>query len=292
MEHQTGSFRGRGGLPIFYQCWRPRGCPAAPGPAEPGSADRPPAPVVVAHGLSEHSGRYAHLAAYLVERGHPVWALDHRGHGRSGGVRVYVDRFEDYLADLDRFLRIVQGAEGRAPVLVGHSMGGLIALAYGLTRPEGLAGLVLSSPWLGLRLRPPLPLRLLVPVLSRLAPRLPVPNEGLLQYVCRDPELLRQYAADPLRARTATPRWFEEALRAQRWVVRRAAELRVPVLFLVAGDDRLVDVETTYRVYQSLPGPKQWRLYPEMYHEVFNDPDRHRVFADLHRWLVEQGLGN
>jgi len=205
---------------------------------------------------------------------------------------VYVDRFEDYLEDLRRFLDLVRREEGRAPVLVGHSMGGLIALAYGLTRPEDLAGLVLSSPWLGLRLRPPLPLRLLVPVLSRVAPRLPVPNEGLLQYVCRDPELLQQYQTDPLRARTATPRWYAEALRTQRWVVRRAAELRVPVLFLVAGDDRLVDVETTRRVYQSVPGPKEWRFYLDMYHEVFNDPDRQRVFADLHRWLVEQGLAN
>lgn len=282
MEHGAGTLTGQGGLKVFYQYWRPVAGEAAGGG---------PVPLVLAHGLSEHSDRYAHVAEYFAQRGHPVWALDHRGHGRSEGVRVYVDRFDDYLYDLGRFVDLVREAESRRkPVLVGHSMGGVIALAYALSRPETLAGLVLSSPWLGLNLRPPLHLRLLLPVLSTVAPRMAVPNDALTTYVCRDPEILQRYVEDPMRCRTATPRWFREAVRAQARVRQQAPSLQLPVLFLVAGDDRLVDAGATQAIYEALSSPKRWHLYPEMYHEVFNDPDREQVLQDLHRWLVDQHL--
>lgn len=246
--------------------------------------------MVVAHGLAEHSGRYERLGGFLAGRGVPVWALDHRGHGRSGGVRVHVDRFDDYLEDLDRFLDRVQADAGHLPVLLGHSMGGLISLSYALARPERLAGLILSSPWL--RTRVPISAfhRALVRMLSRVWPRFRLPLTGQGEGISRDPEVVRQYREDPLVGRSVTARWFVSCEQEQERVMQRAGGLQVPVLFLVAGSDFLVWPEAARAVYEAARGPKEWHLYEDRYHEVFNDPGHEEVMETLWHWLVARGL--
>ena len=94
----------------------------------------------------EHAGRYEHVASWFASRGFAVWAMDHRGHGRSEGTRMHVDRFADYLVDLAEFVKLAAGAHGR-PVMIGHSMGGLIAYRYAAVHPDTISALVLSSPW-------------------------------------------------------------------------------------------------------------------------------------------------
>lgn len=274
VEHTTGYLQGD--VPLFYQAWRP---------ARPAGA-----PMVLAHGMGEHSGRYDHVARYLASRGVPVWALDHRGHGRSGGRRLFVRRFGEYLGDLDRFVAHVAAAEGGRPVLVGHSMGGLIALSYALERPDALAAVAVSSPWLATRARIPPLLRLATPLLAVVAPALPVPQPPNPNALTRDPAMAQRYLEDPLIARVATPRWFVECVRQQRRLLPRARELWLPALFLVAGDDPLVDPDVTRRFYEAVPDPKAWRYYPDRRHEVFNDLGRDQVLADLWQWLVDQGL--
>lgn len=264
-----------GPVPIFWQAWR-TAAPAGP-------------PVVVAHGKSEHSGRYAHVAAFLNGLGLPVWALDHRGHGRSGGARVYVDRFQDYLDDLHRFVGHVTRAEGARPILLGHSMGGLISIRYAQDYPGALIGLALSSPFLGLGTPVPLPLRLAAPLLSALAPRLPIRQGANVNTITRDPEVWQRYVSDPLVHIVATPRWFTACLREHAVALARAERLALPTLFLVAGSDLLVDPAATRALYERVPGPKRWHLYPDRYHEVFNDYGHAEVLRDLGAWMAEQG---
>ena len=137
IRHGEGTFAGRGGVPIYHQSWLPE----------------PPAHSVllIVHGYGEHSGRYGNVIDYFVPRGFAVCALDHRGHGRSGGERVYVERFEDYVDDLRTFFGIVRAQEPSLPIyLLGHSMGSFIAIAYAASYQSELAALILSGSGIGL----------------------------------------------------------------------------------------------------------------------------------------------
>lgn len=278
-QHESGFFPGHGRRQprIFWQHWRPRQLAMAP--------------VVLVHGLSEHSGNYEHVAAYLVDRGVPVWALDHRGHGRSGGPRVFVEDFDHYLADLGTLVERVTAAAGESPALVGHSMGGLIAIAYALQRPATLRALVACSPWLATRLHVPLPLRLLTPVLAAVTPRLQLHKAGGYDagdyaILSRDPAVQARHASDPLRCRVTTPRWFHECIKAQRRVSRSAAELRLPLLFLVAGSDPMVEPQAAADFFHRVSSQdKTYVEYPDRVHELFNDIGYEEVLATLYRWL-------
>ena len=154
--------------------------------------------VVIAHGAGEHSGRYTHVAQRLVDEGYAVYAIEHRGHGRSQGPRALIDRIDNAVADLDRLVPLASDAHPGAPVfLLGHSMGGTIALSYALAHQERLAGLVLSGPLAALEAvpaadadRPPGRCR-------SLAPRTPlIAIDSSL--VSRDPAVVSDYRSDPL----------------------------------------------------------------------------------------------
>ncbi len=132
MKHLDGQFKGRGDLNLYYQCWLP--------------ADELKAILLVVHGLAEHSGRYSNLVNYFVPRGYGVYGYDQRGHGKSDGLRGYVDRFSYFVDDLDIFLRLVHGRHHDAKIfLVGHSIGGTIATAYTILRQDGFDGLILTG---------------------------------------------------------------------------------------------------------------------------------------------------
>ena len=132
MKHQEARFKGYGDADLYYQCWLPD--------------TEPLAVLVIAHGLAEHGGRYANVVDHLVPRGYALYAPDYRGHGKSEGWRCYVERFEHYLYDLETFLGIIRGAQpDRRLFLVGHSMGGTIAVAYALHHQDELDGLIISG---------------------------------------------------------------------------------------------------------------------------------------------------
>lgn len=129
-DHRESELRGAGGLRIYWQSWAGQSAPRAV--------------VVIAHGASEHSGRYRHVAERLVGEGYAVYALDHRGHGRSGGPRPVIDRMENAVADLDSLIVLAADAHpGSQVFLLGHSMGGAISLRYAMAHQERLAGLIL-----------------------------------------------------------------------------------------------------------------------------------------------------
>lgn len=243
--------------------------------------------MVLVHGAGEHLGRYDHVARRLAGEGVAVYACDHRGHGRSGGVRMYVDAFADYVADLRKLVGLVPGK----PLMVGHSMGGLIAHQYALAYPETISGLVLSSPWFAMKTPPAAPVRLLVPLLAALAPRLSLKTAIKAEDCTRDPEMRAAYASDPLASPTMTPRWFVEIQGAQRRSFAQAAELKLPFLLLQAGADRLVDPQASETIYKlTIEGDKQFKLYPELFHELFNEPERETVLNELIGWARQREL--
>jgi acylglycerol lipase len=273
MRHRELNAAGIGGLNLYAQAWLP------------GTAPR--AIIVVSHGLAEHGGRYEALARELVQRDHAVYAIDHRGHGRSSGPRANIERFAHLVADFCAFTERSAGEHPAAPVyMLGHSMGGAVAFASALRLQHRLRGLVLSAPALATGQSVPRLQELFVRLLSVVAPdtgALTLPPDA----VSRDPSVVARYVADPLVHHKAIPaRTLVELLRAMQGFPAKAPGLRLPTLVLHGTADKLVPLAATQPVYQAF-GTRDCvvQLYEGLYHEVFNEPERARVTADLLRWL-------
>lgn len=277
MKHREMQLPGCQDATLFAQAWLPERDPRVV--------------VVISHGLAEHGGRYAALAERLVAHGYAVYALDHRGHGRSTGERANIGRFSYLVSDLSAFIGRAQRQHPDAtPFLVGHSMGGAIALASVLRNPGGLKGLVLSAPALATGEAVSPFKAFFVRLLSRFAP-----NTGVLTLpataISRDPAVVRAYESDPLVFRGAIPaRTLVELLGAMAEFPGAAPKLRLPVLVQHGTADRLVPLAATRPLYDRLGNPKQRtvRVYDGLFHEVYNEPEREQVIADLEAWIDGQ----
>jgi len=273
VRHAEFDLEGVGGLRLHAQSWRPD--------------EEPTASVVISHGLAEHGGRYAHVAARLLRQGYAVYALDHRGHGRSQGPRANVGRFASLVTDLHGLVTRARQAQSALPVfLLGHSMGGAIALAYALEHQDVLRGLVLSAPALGAAQAVPAWQKRLIRLLSAVWP-----NAGALQLpaaaISRDPAVVQDYERDPLVYRGSVPaRTVAELLAAMQRFPEAAGRLRLPVLVFHGTDDSLVPLVGVEHVYGRLgSADRTVTLYQGLYHEALNEPERERVLDDLVDWL-------
>jgi alpha-beta hydrolase superfamily lysophospholipase len=253
--------------------------------------------VLIVHGLGEHIGRYAHVAARLNAWGWSAVGYDQRGHGRSSGARGQLPHADALLQDLAMVIDAVRAAQTlpMAPlVLLGHSMGGLVAarfVAGGVGTAEAEAwhrpvdALVLSSPALdagmsGLQ-------HLLLAVLGRLAPNLAVNNGLKPQWISRDSGVVQAYTADPLVHDRVAPRLVQFIVDGGRVVCERAAQWTVPTLLLFAGADRCV-APAGSKAFAAAASPSlvTSREFPALFHEIFNEPEQGQVFDALGQWLA------
>ncbi len=274
-RHSEGTFAGAEGKQIHWQAWRPDG--------------EPRAVVVIAHGASEHGGRYRYVVERLVPDGYAVYAIDHRGHGRSEGKRSQLDRMAHVVADLDQFVELARAAHaGRRLVLLGHSMGGCIAIAYALAHQAKLDGLALSSPLAALEAAP-LPLRLVAKALSVVLPDTGV-YEVKATAVSRDPEEVRAYDEDPLVYRGKLPaRTIQEITDTIGRFEAEAPALTLPLLVLLATADELVPPHGGRMVHDRAGSADKTLIdYEGFFHEIFNEPpgERERPLNDLADWLA------
>jgi len=246
--------------------------------------------VVFLHGYADHCGRYGEAARFLAGHGFPVLAIDCRGHGQAAGARGHCEAFGDFLGDLDRAVTQARQTHGELPlVLLAHSHGGLIclrSLCDPARAPRGVSALVLSAPFLGLRARVNPAKQVLARMTSRVVPRLAMANEIDPAILSHDPEMVAARRADRLCHTVATARWYTEATAAQGWVQENVHKLAIPSLWLVPGDDRLVDADTTRRAYARAGGDKTKIEYDGLFHELLLERERGRVFADIERWLA------
>lgn len=271
---RSGSFGGDAGGEIFWQSW-----PASEG--EPGKGT-----VVIAHGVSEHSDRYDHVARRLNAEGYDVYALDHRGHGRSDGGRANIGRISSAAADIGTLIAIARGeVPGRKLFLLGHSMGGALALEFALERQSEIDGLVLSAPAAALEAASRLEL-LAGRTLSVVAPGLGVfPVDPTA--VSRDPEVVRDYETDPLNYHRKLPaRTVAELGAAIETFPDRLPTLTLPLLVMVGSADRLVPPDAA-RMVAAEAGSSDKKLieYEGLYHEILNEPEQEKVMDDLCAWL-------
>ncbi|HPD07476.1 MAG TPA: lysophospholipase [Candidatus Bipolaricaulis sp.] len=244
----------------------------------------------IIHGYGEHSGRYDGFARWLNARGWSVAACDLRGHGNSPGRRGHIRRFADYLHDATALHGFLQGRAGGRPVfLLGHSLGGLIAIRYLQGGAEGLGGLILSAPFLKAELPIPTWKVALSRVLSRGWPSFSSPSGLGGALVSRDPEIVAEYGRDPLMHRKATARWLTETLTAQEDAFAWAPELSIPLLLLHGDADPIASVSATRRFFAAAGShDKTLNVYGGFLHEVLNEIGKERVWEDIASWLDER----
>ncbi len=280
MRHNEGYLevphsRARGSSRLYRQSWLPDGDPRAS--------------ILLVHGLGEHSGRYAYLARHCTDRGLAVHALDHYGHGRSDGHRGFVERFSVFLDGVTAVLDALILEQPRTPrFLLGHSMGGLIAASLLSERQSDFRACVLSGPALKSDAAPPALVMVLVRLVAAIAPT--VPLLGLDPAgVCRDPEVVRAYVADPLvHHGKLSARLIAEMARAMEAALENAAGIRLPLLVMHGEDDVLTAPAGSVELFEKAASDdKSIKLYPGLYHEIFNEPERDEVLGDMTHWLED-----
>lgn len=243
--------------------------------------------VLLVHGFGEHSGRYGSITEYLNARHYNVSSYDHRGHGRSEGLPGHIEHFSDYEVDLDAVISWVRGfALDRRLFLIGHSMGGLVVLRYLATRNEHLAGALISAPLIGVASPVPAYKLLVARLSAKVIPRLRLDNGVDPAMLSRDPAVGRAYVADPLVNRRVSARWFFEATKAMEEVARYAARIKLPLLVMQGTQDHIASVEATERLFAQIgSADKELVLYPENYHELFNEPEKREIYERVTEWL-------
>ena len=277
-HEQTGVYRAQDGLKIFYRHY---------------TAPEERAGIVLSHGLGEHSGRYGNLVAPLLKIGLSIWAPDHRGHGRSEGQRGHVASFNQYIEDLNGVMTLARAdlSADRPCLLLGHSLGGLIALRLSQQFPALPTAVVVSSPALGLTVKVPALKSALGKIMSTIWPALALGNELDPAKISHDSEVVQAYIDDPLVHDRVSARWFTEFLGAIALTHQLAAQSTVPLLMQLAGDDHLTDVTASRAFFERVAiEDKTLYCYDTLYHEIYNEPldQRTPVIDDLISWLKKR----
>lgn len=272
--HQEGTFPGTGGLTLFEESWRPR-------------AGEPRGVLIIVHGLKDHADRYSELAEALVAGGYAVHAFDLRGHALSEGERVWVDRFDEYVADLALFVdRVREKEPGRELFLFGHSMGGAISTLYAFEHQQKLGGLILSAAALKPGKEVSGALIALSGVVSALSPRARL-LENDEEKFSRDPRVVAAMRSDPLITQGNGPaRTGAELLGAMDRIGKRAQELTLPLLALHGDADQLTNPDGSRELIEKArSADKTLLLYPGLVHDLVHEPERERVISDVRAWL-------
>lgn len=274
VSESDGKFEGVGGLHLYYRIWE---------------APHPTAGLIVVHGLSDHSARFDAFGQRMASSAINVYALDLRGHGASEGRRGHTERFDYFLQDVERFRREVECISDRSLpfYILGHSMGGLIALRYIEEYDVPLRGAVLTSPWLATGPSIPRWKILGAGILNKFLPSLPIDAGIDADLLSHDPEIVSRYREDPLVHHKITPRLFMEASAAMGLVLHRSDRIKIPLLFILAGDDQIVDTAKSEAFARSLSvSDVTVRVLSGYYHEVLNDFDRGHAMKEIRDWII------
>ncbi|HOV09719.1 MAG TPA: lysophospholipase, partial [Spirochaetota bacterium] len=275
-KHETGSFTGKGGVEIFFQKWL---------------VDKAKAILVLVHGLGEHSGRYSNLLNSLAGKNISIVAIDHRGHGKSGGKRGHIDSFMDYVYDLKLFMEFIKEENRGLPVvLFGHSMGGVIAAKYALTYPDDFSMLVLSSSGFAPSAEIPQWKKSLAEFLSSKVGALTMSNGLNTADLSHDKEVVVAYENDPLVHDRVSARWFVEFMKAAGECMANARNIKKPLLVFHGKSDNIADYKASEEFYNSATSSnKQLFIYDGLFHETMNETEaeRNKVLKDVTGWILK-----
>lgn len=273
-----GTFQGAKGLELYYQSWHPQG-----------SAE---AVLIIVHGHGGHSGIFPLMVEYLIEHNYAIYGFDLRGNGRSPGQRGYINSWSEFLIDLKSFVDLVKAKEPDLDLfIIGQSMGGTIALDYILREPSQLKGLILLAPALELGVSS---WKLLAgKILSGVLPRFSLATGIDFSAASRDPKAVAACKEDPLRHSRGTARLATELLNTIKWIEAHIAEIKVPLLILHGGADRVTLPQSSRIFFERLTlADKERQEYPGSYHELHSDINYQEVLRDMENWIQRHLLSS
>jgi acylglycerol lipase len=272
MKHYSFKLRSQDGLQLYAQGWEPGG--------------RVRAVICVLHGLGDHSGRFAHLARFLLPSGFAVMSVDLRGHGNSEGTRGHFPSMELVRQDIDELIAAARERYAGIPgFLYGHSLGGVLTLNYVLQRKPELAGVVVTSPGLKTALENQKGKIALARFLVIFAPAMTLPNGLDTHSLSRDTKVVIDYVQDPLVHDRASLAFANIMLETIKWTYAHADEFKLPLLMMHGTADQLAYYQGSQAFASRVQGDCTLKLWDGLYHEIHNEPEKGDVFAYLLKWL-------
>jgi acylglycerol lipase len=275
IKKREGYFTGWNGIELYYQSWMPK---------------HPKLILGVIHGLGEHCGRYKHFAQYFSDKGYGLYLYDQRGHGKSPGKRVHAMHLKEFVDDLQSFLKMIRREEEETKFfLLGHSFGGQIAINYLGNHSVGLSGAILSAPNIQLAM-PVHPLKkLMADTLSLILPTMSLGNDIHAEYLSHDLQIVRDYQSDKLVNHRITLRMGAEVLENLNQLMALAPKIKTPSLVLHGSADKITSPQGSREFFDRMKvADRQYKLYPDYYHEIFNEIGKEKVFQDIEAWLQKR----
>jgi alpha-beta hydrolase superfamily lysophospholipase len=264
------------GTTFFNQGWEPEN-------------GRPKALVILVHGLGEHTARYAHVGNVLADAGYALAGFDLRGHGRSGGPRGHSSSLDAYLQDIRQFLeRMEERYPGIPRFLYGHSLGGLLILAYAIQYGTGLKGVIATGPALRSPLQEQKAKVAMVKLLGSLLPTMTIQSGLDAATISRDGAIVEAYKKDPLVHYNSSLGFGKAALSAIDLCFARAREFPLPLLIIHGKADKITyysGSEDFAKLVSAAGKDVTLKLWDDLYHEVHNEPEKEEVFKYMIAWL-------
>jgi alpha-beta hydrolase superfamily lysophospholipase len=276
VKHFESKWEDPDGITFFLQGWEPH-------------HGKPKALLALIHGLGEHTGRYPHVAQVMTEAGYALVGFDLRGHGRSGGARGHTPSLEAYMQDIRQFLQLMRQRYPDIPhFLYGHSLGGLLALAYSIQYGAGLKGLIVTGAALRDSLQEQKAKLALVKLIAPLLPTMSLQSGLDLTALSHDPEIIEAYRNDPWVHDTITLGWGIAGLQAIDLCFARAQEFPVPLLMMHGTADKITyssGSEEFSQLVREAGGDVTLKLWEDLYHEIHNEPGKAAIFRFMLEWL-------
>lgn len=272
-----GSFKNKDAQNLVYRAFIP---------------EDPKAAVVLVHGLGEHSLKYDSMAEMFYDKGFAFFSYDQRGHGRSDGKRVFINKYADLLEDLRQFTDIAKVESLHEDVyLLGLSVGGLTSLIFSIQYGDRIKGVIASAPALRFK-KPPSGIEVsLAEPLAFLFPAFTTPNRIPFECLTHDTELIEAQKADKLSLRIISFRMFTEMREAMSYAFDNAAKINTPTLLLHGTDDKVTDPDGTKEFYDKInSGDKEIKLYDGLYHELLRETNRREIIGDIIDWVSKRAV--
>lgn len=255
------------------------------------STSNPKGVLIIIHGMGEHAGRYAHVSTFFLKREIAVLRFDLRGHGTSAGKRGHTPNYEMLMSDLDQFLDHAKTTYPSIPIILyGHSMGGNLILNFLIRRQPVVNGAIVTAPYLKLAFEPPAWKVSLGKLTAGIIPTLTQPTGIETAAISRDAEEVRKYERDPLVHDKITSSFFVNVHLAGPYAIENAGKIKIPLLVMHGLADRLTSPKGTEEFAKNANSTTTVKYWPELYHELHNEPEKNEVLEFEVDWLKSIGL--
>lgn len=241
--------------------------------------------VILVHGFAEHMGRYYEFIDFLQQNGYGVYAINHLGHGKSGEAKGYINDFFQMVDSVAELVKIAKEENNNQEIVMfGHSMGGLLSIAYGIKYPGKLKGQILSAPALGVKI--PKLVRIFLQVGRFIVPKIHIENK-VAKDISKDKNVVDKYLKDELVLKSATVNFYYEIfIKCTDFVKNNIGRYHYPFILLHGTHDKIINYNLSAEFYDKAPvEAKEFKTYNGLYHELLNEPEKDRVKKDILKWL-------